>query len=49
MARAADAISTGNMALLDLPANGKDEVATLARAFNRLRRSVEKAMKMIGE
>jgi len=47
MASAADAISTGNLALLDLPATGEDEVATLARAFNRLRRSVEKAMKMI--
>lgn len=49
MAQAADAISTGNLALLDLPAKGHDEVATLARAFNRLRRSVEKAMKMIEE
>ena len=29
-----------------LPATGKDQVATLARAFNRMRRSLEKAMKM---
>jgi HAMP domain-containing protein len=49
MARAADAISTGNLTLLDLPATGKDQVATLARAFNRMRRSLEKAMKMMEE
>ena len=49
MARAADAISTGNVTLLDLPATGKDQVAVLARAFNRMRRSLEKAMKMMEE
>ena len=49
MARAADAISTGNLTLLDLPATGKDQVAVLARAFNRMRRSLEKAMKMMEE
>lgn len=49
MAHVADAISTGDLTLPDLPANGKDEVATLAQAFNRLRRSVEKAMKMMEE
>ena len=49
MARAADAISTGNLTLLDLPAPGKDEVSILAHAFNRMRRSLEKAMKMMEE
>ena len=49
MARAADAISTGNLTLLDLPVPGKDEVSILARAFNRMRRSLEKAMKMMEE
>ena len=49
MARVADAISTGDLTLQDLPADGKDEVSTLAQAFNRLRRSVEKALKMIEE
>lgn len=49
MAQAADAISTGNLTLLDLPASGKDQVALLARAFNRMRRSLEKAMKMMEE
>ena len=44
-----DAISTGNLTLLDLPATGKDQVAVLARAFNRMRRSLEKAMKMMEE
>ena len=49
MAQAADAISTGNLTLLDLPATGKDQVAVLARAFNRMRRSLKKAMKMMEE
>ncbi len=49
MVRAADAISTGNLTLLDLPVPGKDEVSILARAFNRMRRSLEKAMKMMEE
>ncbi|MGE3539140.1 MAG: DUF3365 domain-containing protein [Candidatus Tectimicrobiota bacterium] len=49
MASVADAISTGDLTLQELPAEGNDEVATLAQAFNRLRRSVEKALKMIEE
>ena len=49
MARLADAISTGNMDMPEFAASGKDEVAVLARSFNRLRRSLEKAMKMIEE
>ena len=49
IARAADAMSTNNLTLLDLPATEKDQVAVLARAFNRMRRSLEKAMKMMEE
>jgi protein-histidine pros-kinase len=49
MARLADAISTGNMDMPEFVASGKDEIAVLARSFNRLRRSLEKAMKMIEE
>jgi len=37
------------LTLLDLPVAGKDEVSILARAFNRMRRSIEKAMKMMEE
>lgn len=47
MSRMADEISTGNMDIPEFDDTGKDEVALLARSFNRLRRSLEKAMKMI--
>ena len=33
----------------ELPETGKDEVSVLTRSFNRLRRSLEKAMTMIEE
>ncbi len=49
MAGVADEISTGNLDMPELPDDGKDEVALLARSFNRLRRSLEKAMRMIEE
>jgi protein-histidine pros-kinase len=47
MSRIADEISTGNMEMPEFEASGKDEIAVLSRSFNRLRRSLEKAMKMI--
>jgi protein-histidine pros-kinase len=47
MAHAADQISTGNMDVADLRDSGKDEVALLAKAFNRMRRSLEKAIQLI--
>jgi protein-histidine pros-kinase len=43
----ADEISTGNMNIPEFEVAGNDEIAVLARSFNRLRRSLEKAMKMI--
>lgn len=49
MAQTADTISTGDLSMPELTATGKDEVAVLARSFNRLRRSLEKALQMIGE
>jgi HAMP domain-containing protein len=49
MSRLADEISTGNLDMPELTASGKDEVAVLARSFNRMRRSLEKTMKMIEE
>ena len=47
MARVADEISTGNMLSQEFEATGKDEVSVLAKSFNRMRRSLERAMKML--
>ncbi len=47
MAKVADEVSTGNMAAKEFEAKGKDEVSTLARSFNRMRRSLLRAMKML--
>jgi protein-histidine pros-kinase len=47
MSKAADEISTGNTDVADLKDKGKDEVAQLAKAFNRMRRSLEKAIQLI--
>ncbi len=49
MSHAADQISTGNMDVADLEESGKDEVALLARSFNRMRRSLEKAIQLIDQ
>jgi len=49
MAQAADDISTGHMEVEEFSVTGKDEIADLSRSFNRMRRSLEKAMKMLGE
>ena len=46
-ALAADEISKGNLDIQDFPAEGKDEIATLARSFNRMHRSLVKAMTML--
>ncbi len=43
----ADEISKGNLDLPELPASGKDEISTLAGSFNRMHRSLAKAMKML--
>jgi HAMP domain-containing protein len=47
MSKAADQVSTGNFDLPELPEAGRDEVALLGRAFNRMRRSLQKALQMI--
>ena len=49
MALAADEISMGNLDMPELSVKGKDEVAVLAQSFNRMRRSLEKAMHLIAE
>ena len=43
----ADQISKGKANVAELPAQGRDEVAQLGQAFNRMRRSLEKAISLI--
>jgi protein-histidine pros-kinase len=47
LSQAADQISKGKVNIAELPAKGKDEVAQLGQAFNRMRRSLEKAISLI--
>lgn len=49
MSQAANRISTGDFDVPEFRSGGKDEVAVLGAAFNRMRRSLDKAMKMIEE
>ena len=49
MSAAADKISVGETDIPELAESGKDEVALLARSFNRMRRSLEKAISLIDE
>lgn len=49
MSAAADKISVGEMDIPELPESGKDEVATLGKSFNRMRRSLEKAISLIND
>jgi len=47
MSEAANEISTGNMDIPEFSEKGGDEVSLLARSFNRMRRSLEKAIELI--
>lgn len=47
MAHAADAVSTGDFGIAEFPERGTKEIAVLGESFNRMRRSLEKAMRMI--
>jgi HAMP domain-containing protein len=47
MARSADSVSTGDFAIAEFSETGTKEIATLGAAFNRMRRSLQKAMQMI--
>ncbi|MFQ5936244.1 MAG: DUF3365 domain-containing protein [Acidiferrobacterales bacterium] len=49
MSGIADEVSKGNMEAPEFSERGKDEIAVLAASFNRMRRSLEKAMKMLEE
>ncbi len=45
----ADKISLGELEIPDLPVKGHDEISQLAGSFNRMRRSLVQAMKLLGE
>lgn len=45
----ADEISKGNMEVEELPVKGKDEIAVLANSFNRMHRSLARAMNMLNQ
>jgi HAMP domain-containing protein len=48
MARIADQVSGGDLDVPEFDGDGKDEIAQLGHSFNRMRRSVEKAMEILG-
>lgn len=45
----ANEVSMGNMDAPEVVLRGKDEIASLAASFNRMRRSLANALKMLGE
>jgi HAMP domain-containing protein len=47
MAQAADKVSTGDFDVPEFSDGGRDEVSVLGSSFNRMRRSLQKAMQMI--
>lgn len=49
MSVAADKISTGDLEIPEFSEKGKDEVSLLGKSFNRMRRSLEKAIRLIDE
>ncbi len=49
MATMADEISQGNLDVPELPVSGSDEISILGASFNRMHRSLAKAMKILSE
>lgn len=49
MSQIADEVSRGQMQAPEFSEKGSDEISLLGASFNRMRRSLEKAMKMLGE
>jgi protein-histidine pros-kinase len=47
LSQAADHISKGRLDAAEIPHTGRDEVSQLGQAFNRMRRSLEKAIALI--
>jgi HAMP domain-containing protein len=49
LSRLADDVSLGNMDVPDFQARSRDEIGTLAESFNRMKKSLVQAMKMLEE
>lgn len=49
MSDAADRMSTGDLEIPEFDETGRDEVSLLAKSFNRMRRSLEKAISLIDQ
>jgi protein-histidine pros-kinase len=49
LSRMADEISRGNMEVDELTVTGRDEISTLAESFNRMHRSLVRAMQMLSQ
>ncbi len=47
IARVADRLSLGDMSAEDFPQGGAGEVASVTRSFNRMRKSLEKALRLL--
>ena len=47
LARTADLISNGDLNVPEIPVKGSDEIADLARSFNRMYLSLVKAIRML--
>ena len=45
----ANEVSLGNMDAPEHPVSGRDEISSLAESFNRMRRSLANALKMLEE
>ena len=47
IARVADRLSHGDMSAEDFPRRGAEEIASVSRSFNRMRKSLEKAVRLL--
>jgi HAMP domain-containing protein len=47
IARVADRLSLGDLSAEDFPRGGAGEIASVARSFNRMRKSLEKALRLL--
>jgi HAMP domain-containing protein len=48
MAQIADRLSVGDAGAPEFPVSGGEEIAALGRSFNRMRKSLDKALKLLG-
>jgi protein-histidine pros-kinase len=47
LARVANAVSLGDAGVAEYERKGRDEIAVLSGAFNRMRRSLDSAMRLL--